>query len=112
MLTEGEFGAARLVIDVASDHPHDGGRAAAARDAAVAAGITINALPIIDDRPIGTYDGRMSYTTVEWGLGGIAGFYRRDVIGGPGSFLVEARSFSAFGQALKRKLLLEIVSLP
>ena len=101
LLLDGDFGAARRVIDVASDHPHDGGRAVAARDAAVAAGITINALPIMDGHPIGTYDGHTSYTTVEWGLGGIAAFYRQNVIGGPGSFVIEARSYDAFGEALE-----------
>lgn len=110
LLIEGDFGAARLVIDVASDHPGDGGRTAGIRDAAVADGITINALPIINDAPIGTFDGRMTYSAVQWGLGGISGFYQRDVIGGPNSFVVEARSFDAFGEALKRKLLLELVA--
>ncbi len=112
LLMDGDFGAARRVIDVASDHPHDGGRTAAVRDAAIAAGITINALPIIDERPIGTFDGRMAYTTAEWGAGGIKGFYVRDVIGGIGSFVVEARDYTVFGDALKRKLLLELIVSP
>ncbi len=110
LLSDGDFGAARLVIDVASDHPSDGGRSAAVRDAAVAAGITINAIPIISGDPIGTFDGRMTYTTAEWGLGGTMAFYRRDVIGGPGSFVIEASEYKAFGEALKRKLLLELVA--
>lgn len=110
LLSDGDFAGARLVIDVASDHPSDGGRAAAVRDAAVAAGITINAIPIISGDPIGTFDGRMTYTTAEWGLGGTMAFYRRDVIGGPGSFVIEARDYNAFGEALKRKLLLELVA--
>ncbi|MGF1609280.1 MAG: DUF1194 domain-containing protein [Kiloniellales bacterium] len=110
LLTEGEFAdARRLVIDVASDHPSDGGRSGVVRDAAVAAGITINALPIIDERPIGTFDGRMAYTVAHWGLGGMTEFYRQYVIGGPGSFLVEARDYRAFGDALKRKLLMELL---
>ena len=112
LLLDGDFGSARRVIDIASDHPHDGGRAAAIRDAAVEAGITINALPIIDERPIGTFDGRMSYTTAEWGAGGIVNFYRQYVIGGVGSFVVEARDYEAFGDALKRKLLLELIATP
>lgn len=108
MLTEGGFGSARLVIDVASDHPWDGGRPVAIRDAAVAAGVTINGLPIIDDRPIGTIDGRLSFTSYQQ-PGGIVAFFRREVIGGAGSFLVEARSYEAFGEALKRKLLRELL---
>ena len=105
-----EFSRARRVIDVASDLPHDGGRSAAVRDAAVSAGITINALPIIDERPLGTLDGRIPYTTAEWGMGGITNFYLSNVVGGAGSFLIEVRDYAAFGEALKRKLLLELIS--
>jgi len=112
LLSVGDFGAARRVIDVASDHPHDGGRSAAIRDAAVANGITINALAIIDDRPIGTIDGRMTYATARWGSETIVEFYLRNVVGGPGSFAVEARDFAVFGEALKRKLLLEFIATP
>jgi hypothetical protein len=106
LLLNSDYTTARQIIDIASDHPWDQGRVAFARDAAVEAGITINALPIIDDRPIGTFDGRMTYTK-QWKLGGVVEFYRRDVIGGPGSFVIPARDFSSFGEALKRKLLLE-----
>lgn len=112
LLSAGDFGAARRVIDVASDHPHDGGRSAAIRDAAVASGITINALPIIDDRPIGTIDGQLSYATARWGNESVVEFYLRNVVGGPGSFAVEARSIAVFGEALKRKLLLEFIAEP
>ena len=108
MLLERDFGGARLVVDVVSDHPRDGGRVVHVRDAAVAAGITINALPIVNDRPIGTYDGHMTYSVLSW-FGGITDFYRRDVIGGPGSFVVEARDYAVFGEALKRKLLMEFI---
>ncbi len=110
LLKQSDFGSARQVIDIASDHPSDGGRSATARDAAVAAGITINALPIVSAGPIGTFDGRMTYSTAEWGAGGIAGFYRHNVIGGPGAFLVEASDFTAFAEALKRKLLRELIA--
>lgn len=112
MLTESPFAEARRVIDVASDHPSDGGRSAAVRDAAVAAGITINALPIMDGHPIGTFDGQMTYTTHQTGIGGIKGFYLTNVVGGPGSFAVEARNYAVFGEALKRKLLLEFIAEP
>lgn len=112
MLEDSDFGAARRVIDVASDHPNDNGRSANVRDAVVAAGITINALPIVDDRVIGTFDGHMSYTSARSGFWSPAEFYRRDVIGGTGSFLIEARDYSAFGEALKRKLLRELISSP
>jgi hypothetical protein len=112
MLTSADIGTARRVIDVASDHPHDGGRSATVRDAAVAAGITINALPIVDGRPIVAYDGHLTYATQQWGFEDTVAFYRNHVIGGPGSFLVEAREYAVFGEALKRKLLRELISSP
>ena len=36
----------------------------------------------------------------------------QDNIGGPGSFVVEARDYAVFGEALKRKLLLEFIARP
>ena len=112
LLSPGEFGSARRIIDVASDEDSDQGRSAPVRDAVVASGITINALPFINDRPIGTYDGHMSYANAQWGLQSTADFYRRDIIGGPGSFLIEVHDYAAFGAALKRKLLRELISSP
>ena len=112
LLSTGEFGSARRIIDVASDEDSDQGRSAPVRDAVVASGITINALPFVNDRPIGTYDGHMSYANAQWGLQTTADFYRRDIIGGPGSFLIEVRDYAAFGEALKRKLLRELISSP
>jgi hypothetical protein len=112
LLQTGEFGTARRVIDIASDHPNDNGRAAPVRDAAVAAGLTINALAVADHYPIGTIDGQLSYSEqTRAALHGVD-FYLRDVVGGPGSFAVEARSYEAFGEALKRKLLLEFIATP
>lgn len=111
-LLSGNFGAARRVIDVSSDLTSDGGRSAAIRDAAVAAGITINALPIVDNRPIGTIDGRLSYSTARWGTGSVVEYYLRNVVGGPGSFAVEAHDYKVFGEALKRKLLREFIAEP
>jgi hypothetical protein len=110
LLQAGGFGDARLVIDVASDHPGDGGQSAYIRQHAIEAGITINALPIMTNNPAGSFDGRTTFAYAQWGLGGIVGFYRENVIGGPGAFLVEANDYAAFGEALKRKLLLELIA--
>lgn len=112
LLSTDELGSARRIIDVASDEDADQGRSAPVRDAIVASGITINALPFINDRPIGTYDGHMSYSNAQWGLQSTADFYRRDIIGGPGSFLIEVHDYATFGEALKRKLLRELISSP
>lgn len=112
LLLDGEFGGARLVIDIASDHQCDGGRTAGVRDRVVAAGITINALPIVDDRIIGTFDGHKTYSNLQCGARTMTEFYVNDVIGGEGSFAIEARSYEAFGEALKRKLLRELIASP
>lgn len=110
LLDESSFGDIRRVIDIATDHPGDSGRAAGVRDQLVADGITINALPIFENRIVGTFDGHLTYSGMEVGVGGMAAFYQLDVIGGPGSFVLEARGYEAFAQALKRKLLRELVA--
>jgi hypothetical protein len=97
---------------VASDHPNDDGRSGPVRDAAVAAGITINALPIIEVNRMVPYDGHLTYAVQQWGFEDPVAFYRNHVIGGPGSFLIEVRDYAAFGEALKRKLLRELISSP
>lgn len=87
--------AARAVIDLSGDGPDMRSRvpAPAARDAAIAAGITINALAI-GPRQVG-------------GLP-LDEVYRRDVIGGPGAFVVPAESRAAFAAALFNKLIREV----
>ena len=108
LLADAPFEAARQVIDVSADgrDPSDGA-VRKARDAALAAGITVNGLAIVDDHRLGTIDGRLSYTTWE-PYGPLPDYFDRLVVGGPGGFVVEARDFTQFGQALARKLILEI----
>ena len=108
LLAEAPCEATRQVIDVSGDDrdPSDG-QVVKARDAAVAAGITVNGLAIIDDRPIGTIDGRLSYANWE-PYGPLTDYFDRFVVGGPGSFVVETRAAGQFGEALVRKLVLEI----
>ena len=90
----------RRVIDISGDGPNNWGRSATtARDVAVASGITINGLPIVNDRPS------------RWGwpsLPNLDLYYRDCVIGGPGSFLVVANTFGDFAQAVLKKLIMEI----
>ncbi|MDB5383598.1 MAG: hypothetical protein JWO26_3230 [Rhodospirillales bacterium] len=93
------FEATRRVIDVSGDGVNNSGPPSeAARDAAVADGIIINGLPIINDRP--TF-GRMPSVPLD-------AYYRESVIGGIGSFLEVAVDFASFGTAVKRKLIREI----
>lgn len=99
ILTEAPFEATRRVIDVSGDGVNNSGRPTElARDDAVAEGITINGLPIVNDRP--TF-GRMPPVPVDQ-------YYTQSVIGGPGAFLVVAEDFTVFASAVRRKLVREI----
>jgi hypothetical protein len=90
LLTSG-YSATRRVIDISGDGANNDGRPVTeARDAAVAAGITINGLPITEVEP------------------GLEKYYRDNVIGGSDCFIVVARDTSSFGSAILRKLLVEI----
>ncbi len=92
----------RQVIDVSGDGPNIGGRPIhAARDEAVARGITINALAI---RNRGS---SVAWSTQRTGLP-LEDYYRDNVIGGPGAFVVPAEDRASLLQALRTKLVLEI----
>lgn len=95
-----DFTAARRIIDVSGDGPDNrGGPVAAARDRAVLSGITINGLAIIN--PGRTFGGPGGISLDE--------HYRRDVTGGPGTFvLVVRQEESTFAAAILNKLVLEI----
>ena len=96
------FEGLRRVIDVSGDGPNNwGDLVTTARDRAVAAGITINGLPILDN---GT--GRFSL----YNIPNLDLYYRDCVIGGPGAFLVVAADFDDFARAVRRKLILEIAA--
>lgn len=98
-LAEAPFEGTRRVIDVSGDGVNNSGRPAElARDEAVAQGIVINGLPIINDRP--TF-GRMPQVPLDQ-------YFQQSVIGGAGAFMIVAEDFDAFGTAVRRKLLREI----
>jgi hypothetical protein len=89
----------RRVIDVSGDNPDNRSihPAPLARDAAVAAGVTINALAILND-------GRRGPTGRPW----LVEAYERTVIGGFGAFAIAAESRADFARALREKMVLEI----
>ncbi|HEY4251766.1 MAG TPA: DUF1194 domain-containing protein [Roseomonas sp.] len=99
VLADCPYEATRRVIDVSGDGVNNSGPPAeVARDRAVAEGIIINGLPIMNDRP--TF-GRLPPVPLDQ-------YYRDSVIGGDGAFLEVAMDFEAFGVAVKRKLIREI----
>ncbi len=75
-----------------------------ARDEAVAAGITINGIPVTTG---GNWhsNSRQPITSAN-----LTEYYRDHVIGGPGAFVVEAEGYGDLGRALIRKLVLEIAN--
>jgi len=94
---------ARRVIDVSGDGPNNRGiYVEAARDAALARGIIINGLPILNDR----FDGFGGQNLHDLDL-----YFEKCVVGGPGSFVVAAKDFGDFAQAIVKKLILEIADL-
>jgi len=89
------FVAQRRVIDISGDGANNRGRPAEeARDGAVAAGITINGLPIMAVEPH------------------LDAYYRDNVIGGPGAFMIAVDNYEQFAEAILRKLIREISELP
>jgi hypothetical protein len=92
LIAAAPFEPTRKVIDISGDagDMRSLRPAPVARDAAVAKGIVINALAIVEGRA------------------GLVASYERDVIGGPGAFVEAATTRSDFTAALRRKLIREI----
>jgi hypothetical protein len=104
-LAEGGMVATRRVIDVCGDGTNNAGRdVTAARYDAVNAGVTINGLTIINDHPVS-----WTFAHVQ-PPGGLTNYYRENVTGGPGSFVLEVHDFSTFGEAMTHKLITEIAA--
>lgn len=100
MIAANGFRGLRRVIDLSGDGPNnEGAPVTSARDAALAAGLIVNGLPLM------TRDGPYS----EYTLDDLDLYYRACVIGGPGSFVLPVHDWSAFAEAVKRKLILELV---
>lgn len=100
---ESPYRSRRRVLDISGDGPNNNGPPVLEwRDRALAQGITINGLPIINDRPS------------RWGLPPFLDldlYFEDCVIGGRGAFIVVAENFADFASAIRRKLILEIADL-
>jgi Protein of unknown function (DUF1194) len=95
----------RQIIDISGDGTNNSGRPVTeARDQALAEGVTINGLAIINDRP------NPGYAFHTQPPGGLAEWYRQNVIGGPGAFLHVVEDFRSFADAMTNKLVSEIVA--
>lgn len=93
----------RRTIDVSGDGTNNSGRdVTSARDEALAKGITINGLVILSERPLAW---NPEHTNPP---GGLDNYYRANVVGGPGAFVMVAENFNSFGQAIIGKLIAEI----
>jgi hypothetical protein len=107
MFARSPFDAARKTIDVSGDGTNNSGRdVTLARDEALAKGVTINGLVILSDRPMAW---NPEHTNPP---GGLANYFRNNVIGGPGAFVIVAENFNSFGQAIVKKLIAEIAEAP
>lgn len=91
--------ATRVVLDVSGDGRENCNPAlppAMLRDELTGLGLTINGLPILDGSQAAT----------------LSGWYRDNVIGGPGAFLMPAEGFEDFGRAFRQKFMTEVSALP
>jgi hypothetical protein len=106
-LEQAPFQAARRTIDVSGDGTNNSGRdIASVRDEVLAKGVTINGLVILSDTPL---PWNPEHTNPP---GGLDEYYRRNVTGGPGSFVMVAENHNSFGQAIVKKMIAEIAWLP
>lgn len=91
--------ALRIVVDVSGDGSENCNPTeppGAVRDELAASGVIINGLPILE--------GEEGSTLEAW--------YRENVIGGPGAFIVPANGFEDFGRAIRQKFMIEISGQP
>jgi hypothetical protein len=92
----------RRTIDISGDGSNnDGSPVAPVREKVLAAGVTINGLPIV-----------INPSGVPGAFVGLDAYYQDCVIGGPGSFMIPIQTRDGFAPAIRRKLILEIAWVP
>lgn len=102
-IEEAPFNCIRHTIDISGDGTNNAGRSVTdARDEAVAKGVTINGLVILSDSPLAW---NPDHTNPP---GGLENYYRSNVVGGPGAFVMVAQNFQSFGQAMISKMIAEV----
>jgi hypothetical protein len=97
------FIAERAIIDISGDGTNNGKRdVQLARDYAVQQGVVINGLPTVRDEPI-PWDPAHTHPP-----GGLPAYYRKNVAGGLGSFVLQVDSRGLFREAILKKFIAEI----
>lgn len=95
LIAQAPFQATRRVIDVSADGRNNtGGSPSVMRDAIIGAGITINALAILNEVP------------------SLDVYFKNRVAGGPAHFVITANDYPAYVDAIRRKILMEILGAP
>ena len=93
LFSQSPFKSERQVMDISGDGSNNSGRSVVrARDEAVAKDVTINGLPILAFEPY------------------LDQYYHDFVVGGPGAFMIVAKDFESFGEAILKKLIIEIAA--
>src|SRR4051794_37331149 len=93
LFPQSPFKAERQVMDISGDGSNNAGRSVTrAREEAVARDVPINGLPILAFEP------------------DLDAYYRDFVIGGPGAFMIVAKDFESFGEAIVKKMIIEIAA--
>lgn len=95
VITQIPMKATRIIVDVSGDgkencNPQE--TTTAVRDELVSYNVTINGLPILE--------GDQGATLEDW--------YRENVMGGAGAFVLPAEGFEDFGRAIRQKFVIEI----
>ncbi|MBN9668831.1 DUF1194 domain-containing protein [Roseibium aggregatum] len=102
MVQSNQYTGLRQVIDISGDGPNNqGGSVTEMRDRMVAAGVTINGLPLMMKSNKNTWQAMLN----------LDHYYEDCVIGGPGSFAIPVRSKEGFADAIRMKLVMEIAGL-
>jgi Protein of unknown function (DUF1194) len=103
VLAQAPYQSNRRTIDISGDGTNNAGRdVRELRDEAVAQGITINGLVILSENPMAW---NPDHTNPP---GGLDNYYRNNVTGGPGAFVMVAKDFNSFGEAIINKMIAEV----
>ena len=107
--------AAKVVLDISGDgrdncneeEPID-----AVRDELVKYGVTVNGLPILEgaaeEAVVPGAASTQSYLPAEQKTAALEDWFRANVKGGPGSFVLPANGYADFGRAIRQKFVLEV----